>query len=76
MISIARTDGACKDILEMCTHTPKKGSAIDLYATFPWEALCEEIAKLRVRRASNLGDVVELRAVAGGKRAPQGESRA
>lgn len=38
MISLARTEGARKDILELCTHTPRKGSAIDLYTTFPWEA--------------------------------------
>jgi hypothetical protein len=30
LISLARTDGARKDILELCTHTPRKGSAIDV----------------------------------------------
>ncbi|MFY0570077.1 hypothetical protein ACN28E_40485 [Archangium lansingense] len=48
MISLARTDGARKDILELCTHTPRKsGNTIDLYTTFPWEALCAEVAKLQ-----------------------------
>jgi integrase len=64
MISLARTDGARKDILELCTHTPRKGGAIDLYTTFPWEALCEEVAKLKVRRQTSHGDVVPLRAMA------------
>lgn len=51
MISLARTDVARKDILELGTHTPRKsGSAIDLYTTFPWEALCAEVAKLKVQR--------------------------
>ncbi|HEX5746046.1 MAG TPA: hypothetical protein VFZ09_07370 [Archangium sp.] len=51
MISLARTDGARKDILELCTHTPRKsGNTIDLYTTFPGEALCAEVAKLQVRR--------------------------
>jgi hypothetical protein len=51
MISLARTDGARKDILELCTHTPRKsGNTIDLYTTFPWEALCAEVAKLKVQR--------------------------
>ncbi|WP_158502082.1 hypothetical protein [Vitiosangium sp. GDMCC 1.1324] len=50
-ISLARTDGARKDILELCTHTPRKsGNTIDLYTTFRWEALCAEVAKLKVRR--------------------------
>jgi hypothetical protein len=71
MISLARTDGARKDILELCAHTPKKGSAIDLYTTFPGEALCEEIAKMRVDRAPSLGGVQELRAVAVGKTVPE-----
>lgn len=66
MISLARTDGARKDILELCTHTPRKGSAIDLYTTFPWEALCEEVSKLRVQRRSDHGEIVPLRALAGG----------
>ena len=35
MISLARTDGARKDILKRCTHTPHKSSnTIDLYTTF------------------------------------------
>lgn len=64
MISLARTDGARKDILERCTHTPRKGSAIDLYTTFPTEALCEEVSKLKLQRRSEHGKVVPLRAVA------------
>ncbi len=60
MISLARTDGARKDILELCTHTPRKsGSAIDLYTTFPWEALCAEVAKLKVQRHER-GQLVRL----------------
>src|SRR5262249_33675287 len=57
-ISLARTDGCSQDVLEMCTHTPKKGSAIDLYTTFPWQALCEENAiKDAPRREHNVGSV-------------------
>jgi hypothetical protein len=52
-ISLSREDGARKDILELCTHNPKKkGSSIDVYTTFPWEALCAEVAKLRINRRS------------------------
>jgi hypothetical protein len=64
MISLARTDGAWKDILELCTHTPRKSaSAIDLYTMFPWEALCAEVAKLKVQRHER-GQLVRLRLAA------------
>ena len=62
MISLTREDGARKDILELCTHNPRKtGSSIDVYTTFPWEALCGEVAKLRIQRRTP-GNVVALRA--------------
>ena len=49
MISLARSDGARKDLLEVCTHTPGRGqTAIDVYTTFEWEALCKEVWKLRM----------------------------
>lgn len=51
-ISLARTDGARKDILELVTHTPGRSQAIDVYTSFPWEALCEEVLKLKVHRES------------------------
>ena len=64
MISFARTDGARKDLLELCTHTPRrKGSAIDDYTEFPWDALCAEVAKLRIERAPR-GRVIALPRVA------------
>ena len=43
MISLTRTDGARKDLLELCTHTPRKLSTIDVYTEFPWESLCAEV---------------------------------
>jgi hypothetical protein len=49
MISLARSDGARKDLLEVCTHTPGRGkTAIDVYTTFEWKALCEEVRKLKI----------------------------
>ena len=47
-ISLARTDGAVKDILERCTHTPGSRAAVDMYTSFSWETLCREVAKLRI----------------------------
>jgi len=61
MISLSREDGARKDLLELCTHNPsKKGSSIDVYTTFPWEAFCGEVQKLLVRRRTP-DNVVDLR---------------
>ena len=54
----------CYPRLELCTHTPLKGSAIYLYTTFPWEALCEEVLKLKVQRQTSHGEVVHLHALA------------
>ena len=48
-ITLCRADGARKDLLEMITHNPKR-DIMDVYTTMPWPALCEEVAKLRVRR--------------------------
>src|SRR5258708_1719425 len=46
-ISLARSDGARKDVLEWVTHGPR-GNIVDLYTTLPWELLCEEVSKLRI----------------------------
>jgi integrase len=67
MISLARSDGARRDILELCTHTPKKDAAIDMYTTIEWPSLCAEVAKMRVTRRG-LVEVVELPKAAGDNR--------
>jgi len=48
-ITLCRADGAREDLLEMVTHNPKR-DIMDVYTTMPWPALCEEVAKLRIRR--------------------------
>jgi len=50
LISLATNDGARKDLLELCTHTPSRRAAIDVYMNMPWDACCVEVAKLKVRR--------------------------
>jgi integrase len=52
-ISLARSDGASKDILAWGTHAPPK-SVMDLYTSVEWEALCREVSKLAVRRATSV----------------------
>ncbi len=67
MISLARADGASKDILETVTHGAR-GDVMDSYTTLPWAIVCVEVAKLRVQLTE--GKVVGLPRLAavGGER--------
>jgi hypothetical protein len=56
-VSLARGDGAQKDVVEWMSHGPR-GDIVDMYTTLPWELLCHEMKKLNIRlRGKN---VVEL----------------
>lgn len=46
-ITLARADGARKDLLRLVTHGPE-GDIVDIYTEMPWSALCEEVAKLKL----------------------------
>jgi integrase len=46
-ISLACADGARRDLLEAVTHGPR-GNIVDMYTTFPWAALCDEVTKLKI----------------------------
>ena len=68
-ISLARTDGARKDVLERVTHG-NRGDIVDMYTELPWALLCEEVAKLKVT-------LLECKVLAWpGARAPWGSRRA
>lgn len=43
-ISVARSNGARRDVLERVTHNAS-GEVIDIYTTFEWRALCEAVAR-------------------------------
>lgn len=62
MITLARTDGAIDGLLRWVTHGPKPNEMLDVYSSPPWEALCAEVAKLRLDLRA--GDVIQLPAVA------------
>ena len=47
-ITLAQIDGARRDLLKVITHGPASGDIINLYTTFPWPALCAEVAKLAI----------------------------
>lgn len=46
-ISLARADGAAKDILKAITHGGQ-GDQLDEYTTHPWPTLCAEVSKLKI----------------------------
>jgi hypothetical protein len=48
-ITLAQVDGARRDLLETITHGPR-GNIINVYTTFPWPALCAEVAKLKIEK--------------------------
>jgi hypothetical protein len=50
-------DGARRDLLETVTHGPR-GDIISVYSTFPWPALCAEVAKLKIDFRE--GEIVEF----------------
>jgi hypothetical protein len=58
-------------VLEWVTHGPR-GDIVDLYTTLPWEALCAEVAKLRISLRE--GTVIALpRAANAGAGASEGD---
>lgn len=46
-ITLALVDGARRDVLKPLTH-PSKQDILNLYTSYPWPTICEEVAKLRV----------------------------
>jgi integrase len=67
-ISLALGDGANAEILRWVTHDPPRDQ-FNQYFTPPWEALCSEVAKLRVSLPRE-GVTLELRSVVGMKNPP------
>lgn len=55
-ITLAQVDGARRDLLETVTHGPR-GDIVSIYTTFPWPALCAEVAKLNL--ALREGQILE-----------------
>jgi integrase len=57
-ISLARDDGAQRDVIRWITHPPD-GDILDTYTTPAWSLLCGEIAKLKIELRP-LAKVIEL----------------
>ncbi|MCA9679735.1 MAG: site-specific integrase [Kofleriaceae bacterium] len=61
-ITLAQVDGASRDVLTSVTHGRSATDIMSLYTTWPWPAVCAEVAKLKLslrpRLASNMVGVV------------------
>ncbi|HET9622873.1 MAG TPA: N-terminal phage integrase SAM-like domain-containing protein [Kofleriaceae bacterium] len=47
-ITLAQQDGANRDVIKVITHAPDAQDVMDLYTSFPFEVLCEEVMKLKL----------------------------
>lgn len=72
-ITLAQVDGARRDLLETITHGPRR-NIINVYTTFPWPALCAEVAKLRIKKVRAGGAKTGAKETLSGS-ALDGESR-
>jgi hypothetical protein len=55
-ITLAREDGAEKDILHLCMHGAPGQDVMELYTSFGWATLCKQVAALQMRRAKPAAD--------------------
>ncbi len=67
-ISLARDDGAQRDVIKSLTHPFDSSDAHDSYTTFAWSRCCEEVARLKIALRPSGGEVITLprAATAGG----------
>ena len=85
-ITLAQVDGVRRDLLETITHGPR-GDIVNVYTSFPWPALCEEVRKLKIElregqlSTGTFGALLhpllqssESRGIVGEKRRPQRDS--
>jgi integrase len=56
-VTLARADGADRDVLRVITHGPPS-DVIDLYTSWPWATLCAAVSCLRIGRLG--GPVAEV----------------
>lgn len=51
-ITLAREDGAERDVLRLCTHGAPGQDVMELYTSFGWAKLCAQVQSLRIERQS------------------------
>ena len=53
LISLAQVDGAKRELLKTITHGNSK-AIMDVYSSFPWSALCDQIAPINIGRLDSV----------------------
>jgi integrase len=54
-ITLAREDGAERDVLRLCTHGAPGHDVMELYTSFGWGKLCAQVERLTIKRRGELG---------------------
>jgi integrase len=49
-ITLAREDGAEKDVLHLCTHGASGTDVMELYTSFGWAKLCRQVSCVKIQR--------------------------
>jgi hypothetical protein len=55
MITLAREDGADKEILRLCTHGAATGDVMELYTSFGWARLCAQVSVMKIQLPRSSG---------------------
>ena len=59
VITLAREDGADREVLRLCTHQPST-DVMESYTSFGWAKLCAQVSCIRIERVaqvvSTMGD--------------------
>ena len=58
-ITLTQVEGGRRDLLKVITHGASADDIINLYTSFPWPALCAEVAKLSITLPAPTIEVVE-----------------
>jgi len=59
-ITLAREDGADRDVLRLCTHQPPT-DVMESYTSFGWAKLCAQISCIRIERVAQVVSQVAVR---------------
>jgi hypothetical protein len=49
----AGVPGFDRDILHACTHGDEKNDVMDMYTTWGWQKLCDQVLPLKISRPKN-----------------------
>jgi integrase len=60
-ISLCRSDGARKDLLQLITHGRNNEDVMESYSELEWKRLCRQVSKLKLGPSAAAGEMIEER---------------